>query len=200
MKKQRVCQWCGRHLEKGNQGATCYYCQEKRQEALARHLEVRNIGLTVKEVALKRNMSPGHVRRILGHPQKYPWRYYGIAQADKVGKEWVVFLTPLEHEKELAKQLVNIGEGALNIIKIKALLGLNTMLTLRGMFSLLQCQVTPLPRRKTPWDRREQIERLRRDPGRAVDQLITVLANFVEEIVADDKATAPYSFNRSATP
>jgi len=163
-------------------------------------LELANVALTVKQAALQLNLSQGHIRRILEHPEEYLWRYYGITEAYKSGKEWKVFLNPLEHRKELSRQLVNIAEGALNIIKTKALLGLNTMLTLKDMLSLLQCQVIPLPRRKTPRERREQIERLRRDPERAVDQLITVLANFVEEIVADDKATVHYSFNRSATP
>ena len=200
MKRIRECEWCHRRLKGYGEAEVCPSCQEKLKDVLDRHLELVNIALTVQQAAIQLNMHPGHVRRILEHPEKYPWRYYGITQAYRAGKEWVVFLTPLEHRKELANQLVNIGESALNIVRVKTFLDLKPVFTLMDMRTLLECQVVPLPRRKNPRESREQIERLRRDPERAVDQLITALANFVEEIVADDKATAPYSFNRSATP
>ncbi len=54
-----------------------------------------------------------------------------------------------------AKLLINITEGALNIMKLKKALGLNTVLTPKDMISLLECQVTPLPPRKSPEERRQ---------------------------------------------
>jgi len=144
-------------------------------------LEPVNIPLTVKQAAIQLNRHPGHVRRVLEHPEKYPWRYYGITEAHKPGKEWRVFLTPLEHRKELEKQLTDICNGALNCMRLNAIFGLGPVLTPSDMRDLLECQITPLPRRKTPREREEQKERLRRDPDRYVDQFFAAIASFVEE-------------------
>lgn len=191
MKKRRVCQWCGRHLEKGNQGATCYRCQEKLEGILDRHLELVNIALTVKQAALQLNLSQGHIRRILEHPEKYPWRYYGITEAYKPGKEWRIFRAPLEHRKELSRQLMDIGQGALNWMKVNVILGLGPVLTSSDMRDLLECQITPLPRRKTPRERAEQAKRLRQDPERFVDQFFDAIVPIVKEKLSEMELLRP---------
>jgi len=181
MRTMRKCEWCHRRLKGYGQAEVCPRCQEKLERTLDRHLEPVNIPLTVKQAAIQLNRHPGHVRRVLEHPEKYPWRYYGITEAHKPGKEWRVFLTPLEHRKELEKQLTDICNGALNCMRLNAIFGLGPVLTPSDMRDLLECQITPLPRRKTPREREEQKERLRRDPDRYVDQFFAAIASFVEE-------------------
>lgn len=164
-----------------NPADLCYSCQEKLAEARGQDLEAVTKGVTVEQLALKLSMSEGHIRRILKHPEKYPWRYYGITEAYKVGKRWAVFYTPVEYRKPLGKQLVDIGQGALNWMKVNVILGLGPVLTSSDMRSLLECQIRPLPRRKTPREREEQKQRLRQDPDRYVDQFFAAIAPLVEE-------------------
>lgn len=190
MRTIRKCEWCHRRLKGYRQAEVCPSCQEKLEGILDRHLELVNIALTVKQAAIQLNRHPGHVRRVLEHPEKYPWHYYGITEAYKPGKEWRIFRAPLEHRKELSKQLVNIGEGALNIVRFKTFLGLKPVLTLMDMRTLLECQVVPLPRRKTPWERQKQIEKLRQDPDRALERLIPTVTGFIEEMLVENRAAS----------
>lgn len=181
MRTIRKCEWCHRRLKGYGQAEVCPSCQEKLEGILDRHLELVNIALTVKQAAIQLNRHPGHVRRILEHPEKYPWRYYGITQAYRAGKKWVVFLSPLEHEKELTSQLLRIGEGMLNYMKLNAIFGLGPVLTPSDIKNLLECQITPPPRRKTPREKEDQKKRIRRDVDRYVDRFFAAIAPFVEE-------------------
>ena len=185
MRTRRKCEWCHRRLKGYRQAEVCPSCQEKLEGILDRHLELVNIALTVKQAAIQLNRHPGHVRRVLEHPEKYPWRYYGITEAHKPGKEWRVFLTPLEHRKELEKQLIDIGEGALNCMKLNAIFGLGPVLTPSDIKDLLQYQITPPPRRKTPRERKERKERIRRNLDRYVDRFIDTIVPIVKDKLSE---------------
>jgi len=190
MKKEKQCIWCGDPLPRGSRRETCYRCQELRLESLARQLEVRTIPVNVKQAAVIINKSEGHVRRVLENPEKYPWENYGIIESShRLGKEWRVFLTPLEHEKEIAKQLINIGESALNILKIKRAFSLNPVITPNDMVSLLECQVTPPPRKKTPKERSEQKERIKQYFDGYATSLISALSEIICDWLEHDQAS-----------
>ena len=180
MKTIRECEWCHRRLKGYGQAEVCPSCQEKLEGILDRHSELGNIALTVKQAAIQLNMSLGHIRRILEHPPKYPWQYYGITDAYKPGKEWRVFLTPLEHRKELEKQLMDISQGALNWMRINAIFGLGPVLTPSDIRDLLECQITPLPRRKTPRERGDRKRRISGNVDRYVDQFFDAMIPIVE--------------------
>lgn len=90
-------------------------------------------------------------------------------------------MTPLEHEKELANQLLRIGEGMLNYMKLNAIFGLGPVLTPSDIKNLLECQITPPPRRKTPREKEDQKKRIRRDVDRYVDQFFDAIVPIVEE-------------------
>jgi hypothetical protein len=182
MKKEKRCAWCGGPLPRGSRGEKCYSCQELQLEALERQLKISTIPVNVKQAALMINKSEGHVRRILEHPEKYPWKNYGIVEDSyRAGKEWNVFLTPLEHEKERAKLLINIGESALNKLQIKKVFGFNPVITPKDMLSVLKCHVTPVPRKKTPRERKKQKEGIRQN----LDGYTTSLISALSEIVCD---------------
>ena len=191
MKTLRECEWCHQRLKGYGQAEICPSCQERLEGVLDRHLELMNIALTVKQAAIQLNMSPGHIRRILEHPEKYPWRYYGITGVYKPGKEWRVFLTPLEHRKELEKQVMDIGQGALNLMRINAIFGLGPVLTPSDIRDLLECQITPLPRRKTPRERADRKKRIRENIDRYVDQFSAVIASFVQEKMEEIQLLRP---------
>jgi len=180
MGTMRKCEWCHRRLKGYGQAEVCPSCQEKREGILDRHLELVNIALTVKQAAIQLNRHPGHIRRILEHPGKYPWRHYGITEAYKPGKERRVFLTPLEYRKELEKQLMDIGQGALNLMRVNAIFRLGPILTPSDMRDLLECQIRPLPRRKTPREREDQKRRIRGNVDRYVDQFFDAMIPIVE--------------------
>ena len=184
MKRKKNCVWCGKPLEVYEQGETCYRCKEIRQEALARQLEVINLPLNVKQASEKIGKSEGHIRRVLEHPERYPWPYYHITSAYKVGKNWEIFFTPLD-QKEQAKLLINIAEGALNILQIKRVLGLNAVFTHKDMISLLESQITPLPRRKSPQEWQQRLERIKQNVDRYVDTHVDRLATSLAEIIND---------------
>ena len=191
MRTIRQCEWCHRCLKGYRQAEVCPSCQEKLEGILDRHLELVNIALTVKQAAIQLNRHPGHVRRVLEHPEKYPWRYYGITEAHKPGKEWRVFLTPLEHKKELEKQLTDICNGALNCMMLNAIFGLSPVLTPSDMRDLLECQVRPLPRRKTPREREDQKNRIRGNIDRYVDQFFDAIVPIVGEKLGEMELLRP---------
>jgi hypothetical protein len=120
-------------------------CQEKLQEALERRLELSKMALNVKQAARICRRSEGHIRRVLGHPEKYHWSDYGIIDAYRLGKEWEIIVEPLEHKEVLAKQLMDVGQGALNYMRLNSIFGLGPVLTPCDIRCLLECQIKPLP-------------------------------------------------------
>jgi hypothetical protein len=196
--KHKECQYCGGPLGSHNQESICYFCQEKRQEALERHLELSQLALNVKQMAQICRRSEGHVRRVLEHREKYCWSDYGIVDAYRLGKEWEIIVEPLEHKEVLARQLMYICQGALNCMRLNKILGLGPVLTPGDIRDLLGCQVTPLPRRKSPKEKEEQKKRIKRDLDKYTDQLITIIASFIEEKLQE--IALLHSFKRSATP
>ena len=44
--------------------------------------------LTVKEFAVRQGMGEMQLRRVLEHPERYPWGRYGIDSARKIGGRW----------------------------------------------------------------------------------------------------------------
>ena len=196
--KHRECQYCGGPLGSHNREATCHCCQEKRQEALERRLELSKMALNVKQAAQIYRRSEGHIRRVLEHRGKYHWSDYGIIDAYKLGKEWEIFIEPLEHKEILAKQLTDIGQGALNYMKLNSIFGLGPVLTPCDIRYLLECQTMPLPRRKSPREREEQKERIKRNLDKYTDQFCANIASFLEEKLRE--IALLQNFNRSATP
>lgn len=49
--------------------------------------------ISVKEFAERQGIGEIQVRRILEHPDRYPWGGYGITNAHKVGYRWKIRLT-----------------------------------------------------------------------------------------------------------
>jgi hypothetical protein len=196
--KHRECQYCGGPLGSHNREATCHCCQEKWQEALERRLELSKMALNVKQAARICRRSEGHIRRVLGHPEKYHWSDYGIIDAYRLGKEWEIIVEPLEHKEVLAKQLTDVGQGALNYMRLNSIFGLGPVLTPCDIRCLLECQIKPLPRRKIPREREEQKERIKRDLDKYAEQLFVSIASFFEEKLRE--IALLHSFNRSATP
>jgi hypothetical protein len=196
--KHRECQYCGGPLGSHNREATCYCCQEKLQEALERRLELSKMALNVKQAARICRRSEGHIRRVLEHPEKYHWSDYGIIDAYRVGKEWEIIVEPLEHKEVLAKQLMDVGQGALNYMRLNSIFGLGPVLTPCDIRYLLEYQIMPLPRRKSPREREEQKERIKRDLDKYANQLFVSIASFFEEKLRE--IALLHSFNRSATP
>jgi hypothetical protein len=196
--KHRECQYCGGPLGSHNQGSICHFCQEKRQKALERCLELSEMALNVKQAAQICRRSEGHIRRVLEHPEKYHWPDYGIIDANRRGKEWEIIVELLEHKEVLARQLADIGQGALNCMRLNKIFGLGPVLTPGDIRDVLECQVTPLPRRKSHREREEQKERIKRDLDKYTDRLITSITSFIEEKLREIELL--HSFNRSATP
>jgi hypothetical protein len=58
--------------------------------------------LSVKEFAETKNFSEPQIRRVLEHPDHYPWNRYGIADAYKTGRAWKII--PLEKKVAVAAQ------------------------------------------------------------------------------------------------
>ncbi len=46
--------------------------------------------ISVKEFAEKRKLTETQVRRILEHPERYPWNRYGISRAYKPCRSWII--------------------------------------------------------------------------------------------------------------
>jgi hypothetical protein len=46
--------------------------------------------LSVKEFAERQGLGEMQVRRVLEHPEKYPWERYGISHAYKIGHRWKI--------------------------------------------------------------------------------------------------------------
>jgi hypothetical protein len=181
MRTKRKCELCHRPLKSHGREELCPSCQKRLEDILDRHLELANIALTVNQAAQLLKLSPGHTRRILEHPDRYPWRDYGIADAHTLGKEWRIFLVPLEHRKELGKQLSDIRRGAFSMMGINAFLGLGPVLTPIDIQDLLEAQNTPLPPRKTRKEREEQIKRIRENMDLYVDRFFKTIAPMVTE-------------------
>lgn len=185
LEKIRRCRRCGTPLNRYNPADICYPCQEEMEGVLNQELAPLDWRLSVRELASRLSLSQGHLRRILEHPEKYPWRSYGIIEAYKSGKNWAIFCTQLEHRKQLSEQLISIGEGALNCIRINAMLGFGAVLTCSDMQSLIECQINSPPQRKTTYERERQrrrlAEELRRDPDRLADRFFAAVAPLVEE-------------------
>lgn len=185
MKTIRKCELCHRQLKGYGQSEVCSSCQEKQQDVLDRHFELVNISLTVKQAAMQLDRHPGHLRRVLEHPEKYHWSDYGITDAVKEGKDWRVYLDELEHKPALRKQLIDIRNGALNYMMLNVIFGLGPVLMPSDAQSLLECQITLLPRRKTPREREVQKKRIRQNLDQYVDKFSHIIAPIVEEKLSE---------------